>query len=279
MTSEPTDPSAGGPTPQSGLIEDLGEELSDSDSRVSLRRLIALITVVAFILALALVVDKEGQREIPASLESLTENFTAMAFEELEQPRPASQLQRWRQPVRVELIGDEAGDWQPDVAALLREFEALTGVPFSPTGRSETNLTIVFSREEFERSSIHTIRPDNVQCVTTTRAGGGGSISGSRILIPDDLPRAAMVKCLSHEMMHALGFQGHPSLLFPSALSNEPSFGALTINDRILIRTLYDPRLKWNMRRSELIATARTVISEMRDRVADSEDVVGALAP
>ena len=153
------------------------------DPRILLRRLISLIVVVAFILTLALVVEKEGQRELPASLESLTENFTAMVFEESGEPGRLGRLIRWRQPVRVALTGQEPEAWLGQVTALLAEFETLTGVPFSIARPPRTNLTIVFSRQEFERSALLTARPDNVQCVATTAAGRAGSITGARVTV------------------------------------------------------------------------------------------------
>jgi hypothetical protein len=257
---------------------EFAEELADGDPRLSLRRLVALIVIVAMILALALVIDYEGQREMPASLDRLTYNFAAMVYHDLAEPDVANRLIRWGQPVRVAVTGNVAEASRQEVSTLLEEFEALTSVRFLFSPPERANLTIILSRDDFERSPLLIARPDNIQCVTTTAGGGPGIIAGARILIPDDLDDATTTKCLAHELMHALGFQGHPSLLFPSALSNDPSYKNLSINDRILIRALYDNRLEWHMSRAEIANNARDIISELLDQVENSDDVLAALA-
>ncbi|MBT4709982.1 MAG: DUF2927 domain-containing protein [Alphaproteobacteria bacterium] len=257
---------------------EFADEMSDGDPRLSLRRLVALVVIVAMILALALVVDYEGQREMPATLDRLTDNFAAMVYDDVAEPDVATRLIRWGQPVRVAVTGNVAEASLQEVSALLEEFEALTSVRFLFSPPERANLTIILSRDDFERSALLISRPDNVQCVTTTAGGGRGIIAGARILIPDDLDEATTSKCLAHELMHALGFQGHPSMLFPSALSNDPSYKNLSINDRILIRALYDNRLEWHMSRAEIVTIARAIIAGLLDQVENTDDVLAALA-
>jgi hypothetical protein len=257
---------------------EFSNDLSDGDPRLSLRRLVSLIVIVVVILALALVVEYEGQREIPASLDRLTENFATMVYDDLAEPGVANRLIRWGQPVRVAMTGNVEKASLQEVSALLDEFEVLTSVRFLISPPERANLIIIISREDFDRSALLISHPDNVQCVTTTAGGGLGSITGAQILIPDDLDAVTTTKCLAHELMHALGFQGHPSLLFPSALSNEPSYATLSINDRILIRALYDNRLDWDMSRTTMVKNARSIITELLDQVEDADDVLAALA-
>ena len=274
MTHTEFEPELGDPE----FDPEFAENLSDGDPRLSLRRLISLIVIVAMILALALVVEYEAQREMPASLDRLTKNFAAMVYDDQAEPGVANRLIRWGQPVRVAVTGNVSEASLEEISALLEKFEVLTRVRFLISPPWRANLTIIMSRENFDRSAPLISRPENVQCVTTTAGGKPGSIAGARILIPDDLDAAATTKCMAHELMHALGFQGHPSLLFPSALSNEPSYKTLSINDHILIRALYDNRLDWDMSRTTMVENARSIIAELLDQVEDADDVLAALA-
>ena len=49
----------------------------------------------------------------------------------------------------------------------------------------------------------------------------------------------------------------------PSIFSKQDHLTALSPQDQILVRTLYDPRMKAGMPRAEALKTARTVIAEL----------------
>jgi hypothetical protein len=68
--------------------------------------------------------------------------------------------------------------------------------------------------------------------------------------------------CLPHELMHTIGFRGHGCVVRPSALCNRDLIAQFSAADRILIRTLYDPRLVNGMTRREAIPLVRSAIEE-----------------
>ena len=68
-----------------------------------------------------------------------------------------------------------------------------------------------------------------------------------------------MDRCLAHEIMHVLGFTGHPQSS-NSVLSYTRQLTAYTEIDRMMVRVLYDPRLKPGMRHVQAIAAAREVL-------------------
>jgi hypothetical protein len=71
-----------------------------------------------------------------------------------------------------------------------------------------------------------------------------------------------VTRCLAHEMMHVIGFVGHPhdSNSILSYVYNNTDFTGI---DRMMVRMLYDPRLKPGMWHIEAIAAARDALVDI----------------
>lgn len=69
--------------------------------------------------------------------------------------------------------------------------------------------------------------------------------------------------CLLRELTQSMGLPHNSDAMRPSIFSKGDHLETLSLPDQILIRTLYDPRMKAGMKREEALKTARTIISEM----------------
>ena len=74
--------------------------------------------------------------------------------------------------------------------------------------------------------------------------------------------------CGQHELMHVLGFGGHFWKTDPSVLYVHRDTNDLSLNDKLLMRTLYDDRIKPDMDRTRVMAVAQKIVTEL---VADVE--------
>ena len=194
--------------------------------------------------------------------------FNVLAF-----PDDQARLFRWEGPVRIALSGvrgEDPEDYRALVEAQASLLASASGldVAFVDEGSPEANYGIVF---------IPTDRtgPGDSLCEVLMKFEGvtmiGAEIKiGTRPGLNErQTPEARIARCIGHEMMHSLGFPGHPParLGVPSVLINTQQIQfrerSPTRWDELAIRVLYDARLETGMTKAEAEPIVRKIIAEM----------------
>jgi hypothetical protein len=104
-------------------------------------------------------------------------------------------------------------------------------------------------------------------------ADGGAMTRG--VVIFGTLVEGNLQACLSHEIMHAMGFLNHSPIL-PSTLSPLHAEQDFTLWDEVALRVLYDDRLRPGMTEDEAMPIARQIIRELRNsELTTRENPVG----
>lgn len=165
-------------------------------------------------------------------------------------------LYRWVQPMRVSVIGSKDPSDITEIERQLAHVADLTGLAAALVDApgNDANLEIRFAPE-----SDFLVNREYVACYVHRR-GKAGFLTEATIYIGADQP-GLLQECLSHELMHALGFPQHSAIL-PSSLSPLHDEVFFTRWDDLAIRTLYDPRLKTGMVEAEAMPLVESIIGD-----------------
>ena len=99
-------------------------------------------------------------------------------------------------------------------------------------------------------------------CYFLTAAKGGDIVWGT-IIANIEMSDQKIASCLLEELTQSLGLPNDSDLVKPSVFNNRSVLQELTRNDKILIRTLYDKRLKAGTPRVEAMAQIGVLIAEV----------------
>jgi hypothetical protein len=147
-------------------------------------------------------------------------------------------IRKWTGPLKVRFIGPMSGTYADMVMDRLRKMTALAGLEMSvlnPTDSGENFLVEFMDTTQLYASGRA------AGCLTSTRMGGNNALIHARLVI--NLRMGFELRgCITHELMHAMGFPGHPHDI-DSVLSYVYRREDLTDVDRMSIRVLYDPRV------------------------------------
>lgn len=235
-----------------------------------------------------------GGTDTPFSTRQLVENFVRIALYDeyvtagggLVARQTPSRLRRWEQPIRMSVefgpsvpLAQRAKD-RADVARYAARLARATG---HPTRMSEVNPNyVVLMLNEDERreigprlmqlvpgidgASVRSIAemPPSTFCLVFAFSNGSGSTYSKAVaVIRAEHPDALRLSCIHEELAQGMGLANDSPSARPSIFNDDEEFGLLTGHDELLLRILYDRRLKPGMTEAEARPIVEVIASEL----------------
>ena len=116
-----------------------------------------------------------------------------------------------------------------------------------------------------KRIPIITKLPKDIHCLamTSMSAGPNSEIKSALIIIRSELPKLMRIACFHEEIAQSLGLTNDSHLARPSIFNDDDEFATLTRLDKILLRILYDNRLKSGISQQNSSQLVRKIAKEI----------------
>ncbi|MBU2980802.1 DUF2927 domain-containing protein [Lentibacter algarum] len=229
----------------------------------------------------------------------LARNFEAIAFHSEHGASPLisnagtiTRFHRWRGSVRVAAhfgASSDPAQRAKDQAALKTYLPRLSRVSRHAIGsapESGANFHVLFfgadETEElrktvqqvwpgFPQSSLNqmTNLPRDIYCLVYSNVSSAAMGAEQAIaLIRTEHPDLMRLSCIHEEVAQGLGLSNDSPYARPSIFNDDEEFATLTTHDELLLKMLYDPRLKNGMTLQEARPIIATIAAELTGEVA-----------
>ncbi|MGC9368220.1 MAG: DUF2927 domain-containing protein [Paracoccaceae bacterium] len=237
-----------------------------------------------------------GGPDVPFTTRNLVDNFVHIALYDeyvshggmlIARPTP-SRLRRWEQPIRLGLIfGDSIPQAQrredsANIASYARRLSRLTSLPITMSRPEQANFHVLVLHEDERRAFGPRLRqlepgidstalnaivnmPRSTFCLVFAFSRGNSSnYSRAVAVIRGEHPDLMRLSCIHEELAQGMGLANDSPAARPSIFNDDEEFALLTEHDELLLKILYDPRLKTGMSPGE----ARPVVQEIATELA-----------
>jgi len=212
------------------------------------------------------------------TVDKLLATFDDVVFgAEIEASARAKVVAKWQEPLRITVKGHHKELHINYLREHLKTVRELTGLSLAAVepGSNPENVTLIFvPRIQMSKISVNTVDPKTIQtlsgpgsCYFLSFRDPPDTILRSVIVINNERTSRAINHCLLEETVQSLGLPNDSNLIRPSVFSDLDSETELTRSDRILVQTLYDPRLLPGTPREQALVVARTIIEELDSRL------------
>lgn len=220
--------------------------------------------------------------------ERIAEGFATIAFGgDAEAGAPTrTRLQRFRTPMRIAPLGEDAGRYAPWVARHAAHLSRLTGQRIEITDLAAANVVLLLSPDapRFLRSGgqramlarmfggeaaldgfLGAIGPMQGGLLTPAyERGRPQDIAGGLVLIPTARDPALVWAAIVEELTQLLGLLGDDDRVAWSVFNDNSPYVDLTEPDRWLVRLLYDRAIRPGMTRPEALRAAQEAMRRLR---------------
>jgi hypothetical protein len=222
------------------------------------------------------------EQQAVADNETLLHKFDLTAFRGDEgqyYDQPIPDTYKSVQGTTFALFGHDSERFRDAVVELIEELSLLTGLdmtvrPVNESGPQDFFVVVIppdlietmLGRDDII-ARFGDLRPYDGSCFALPYIEGFEIIKGIAV-VPNDLPISWIRHCLMVEITQAFGLFADSDVLETSIFSDHgPPRTQLPLDDKIILRTLYDPRITPGMPREEALEVAREVIRELVDAV------------
>jgi hypothetical protein len=196
-------------------------------------------------------------------------------------------LRRWDAPVRIKTaFGPSVSapnrlTFSDEVAGYTNRLARISGHPISTTG-GKANFHVIFASSDDREAIAQTIRalrpdmqdstlnlflnpPRSTHCLVVAYANAVGSQTyGQAIaLIRAEHPDQLRLSCIHEELAQGLGLANDSPAARPSIFNDDDEFSLLTSHDEMLLKMLYDPRLRSGMSATEARPVLEKIANEL----------------
>lgn len=198
------------------------------------------------------------------SADVLARQFERIAFSsEFGGQYRAGRLIRWEGPITVRITGHAPDRFRTEVERQLAELRQLSGLAIDFAAGAAEGAAPAMSIE-FSASRGGTNFDPNAPCRTLIWETEF-VIRRVQVYItpyPDELRR----HCIAEELTQSLGLADDSALVRDSIFNDASSRQRIAPWDALMVRILYDPRLKAGMHRTEALPQIRRIIAEQLGR-------------
>lgn len=209
----------------------------------------------------------------------LVDSFVEIAMRSEYSTKP-SPVRKWTTPIKYHIVHRTADrDLHARlIATHFNHLAAMSGLPIHPaTDGEEANFLIVLASESKLKDDLRTyfgwkseskreaFYRDSV-CLATFAINKHAEIVHATVLIPVDRARAqgALVSCIVEELTQVLGLPNDSVKVFPSVFNDLSTDAYLSGLDTLLLRMLYDKRIKAGMNEK----TAKPILQKIANEYA-----------
>jgi len=216
-----------------------------------------------------------------ADLDDLITVFDRLALGLGQDDNAEGRALKWVTPIKIELQDAQSDSDRSTVRKAFDVVTELTGIPYKfvkSDQRPNFFVRFVDRKDVFVevaklRGGVEKTQGLPAEAICYAHPIGTNNIVRAHILIAHDMGRTVRDICVLHEMMHAFGLIGHHRRFFPSILYHtDMSRQGFSVNDAIVLRTLYDSKIHAGMNRDEALPIASTIIGDIVQRMAGTKD-------
>ena len=239
----------------------------------------------------------KGRLDSLYSTQNLIENFEKIALyneyiiknNEFIPQEKASNLKRWNRAIKINIIhGENSSNKQikidkKNISIFTRRLASITGLEMS-ISEVNANFIILFldldERRDFGQKLsqlMPQLTPAMIKTITSSPMStfcSAFSLSeppknyeytAALVLIKSEHSKVMRKSCIHEEMAQSLGLTNDSKSARPSIFNDDEEFALLTRHDELLLKILYDKRLKPGMNNKIALPIVRQIAEELMD--------------